>query len=52
MKSIAICSTKYPDIHKIPLSVCQECKLRKFPENDDRKCAWGTDYLKSENYDC
>jgi predicted nucleic acid-binding Zn-ribbon protein len=51
MKSIGECAIIYPDISKVPLSVCQECPLRKLPYYDDNQCAYGTDNLKENGYD-
>lgn len=51
MKSINDCTSKYPDVNKVPLSVCQECTLRKLSSNDDHQCACGNGRLKEAGYD-
>jgi len=49
--SVNECTYKYPDHTKVPRQLCQECRLRKLPDNSEKKCAWGNDYLKAEGFD-
>jgi hypothetical protein len=51
MRSIESCAIKYPDVDKIPPSVCQDCKLRKLPDDNIKQCGFGNHNLKLLGYD-